>query len=294
MGNVVAKMADNLLNPNAPLFKILRDNPPAWWEMLKRDSDLYIDIRKNDKIMIYYQGGRVACLTYDQDTGKLSATIHPKYLGYTDKTNDKYYETDSERPIYQDIENDICPQLIKSIKSNIEEYYSKKGSSKKSEEDIQEKLIQGKRVIECLGVSHIDSEFAHRQYDGKTNMIRIDLVHIENHEIVFEELKKVTDPRLRTLDGNPEILTQMNSYEEFITENAEVLLEYYKTLLMIKERLGLPVPRIEDPNLLKVRKKPRLIIYDTYTKETTARKVRILDIERILSGYDKTIIPYKK
>ena len=121
MGNVVAKMADSLLNPNAPLFKILRDNPPAWWEMLKRDSDLYIDIRKNDKIMIYYQGGRVACLTYDQDTGKLSATTHPKYLGYTDKTNDKYYETDSERPIYQDIENDICPQLIKSIKSNIEE-----------------------------------------------------------------------------------------------------------------------------------------------------------------------------
>lgn len=294
MENVVAKMKVGLLDPQAPLFQLLMNNPPTWWEELKEDSDLYIDVRKNNKIMIYYQGGRVACLTYDQDTSKLSATTHPKYLGHADKSNDKYYEAGSERPIYQDIESEICPQLIKSIKSNIEEYYSKKDSSKKSEEDIQEKLIQGKRVIECLGLSHLDSEFAHRQYEGKTNMIRIDLVHIENHEIVFEELKKVTDPRLRTLDENPEILTQMNSYEEFVTENVDALLEYYKTLLIIKERLGLPVPIIEDTDLLKIRTKPRLIIYNTYTKMTPAREVRIRDIERLLDGHDKEIVPYKK
>lgn len=79
MENVVAKMADNLLDPKAPLFKCLKENPPAWWEMFKNDPELYIDVRKDNMVMVYYQGGRVACLTYKRGRG-ISAKTHPNTL----------------------------------------------------------------------------------------------------------------------------------------------------------------------------------------------------------------------
>ena len=272
MGNVVAKMADNLLNPNAPLFKILRDNPPAWWEMLKNDPELYIDVRKDNMVMAYYQGGRVACLTYKRGYG-ISAKTHPKYVGVN---------SDKE----QEIAHVLDAQLLMTIKDNIRANYSQK-----SDNDIQEKLIQGECVIAHRDL-YLDSEFAHRRYAGQNHTVRIDLVKILGDDIIFEELKKINDNRLRTTKGRPEIIDQMNAYREFILENQKVLEDYYKTLLQIKISLGLPIPPVSEIENLHVRLEPELTIFNTYSRITNDRIKRIQAIEHELQGYDYKIIKY--
>ena len=272
MGNVVAKMADNLLNPNAPLFKILRDNPPVWWEMLKDDPELYIDVRKDNMVMAYYQGGRVACLTYKRGYG-ISAKTHPKYVGVN---------SDKE----QEISHALDAQLLMTIKDNIRANYSQK-----SDNDIQEKLIQGECVIAHRDL-YLDSEFAHRRYAGQNHTVRVDLVKILGDEIIFEELKKINDNRLRTTKGRPEIIDQMNAYREFILENQKVLEDYYKTLLQIKISLGLPIPPVSEIENLHIRLEPELTIFNTYSRITNDRIKRIQAIERELQGYDYKIIKY--
>lgn len=272
MGNVVAKMADNLLDPKAPLFKCLKENPPAWWEMLKNDPELYIDVRKDNMVMAYYQGGRVVCLTYKRGYG-ISAKTHPKYVGVN---------SDKE----QEISHALDPQLLMTIKANIRANYSQK-----SDNDIQEKLIQGECVIAHRDL-YLDSEFAHRRYVGQNHTIRIDLVKIIGEEIIFEELKKITDNRLRTTKGRPEIIEQMNAYREFILENHKVLEDYYKNLLRIKIALGLPTPPVHEVDRLHVRFEPELTIFNTYTKLTNDRIKRIQAIDHELQGYDYKIIKY--
>ena len=272
MENVVAKMADNLLNPNAPLFKILRENPPAWWEMLKNDPELYIDVRKDNMVMAYYQGGRVACLTYKRGYG-ISAKTHPKYVGVN---------SDKE----QEIAHVFDAQLLMTIKGNIRANYSQK-----SDNDIQEKLIQGECVIAHRDL-YLDSEFAHRRYAGQNHTVRIDLVKILGDDIIFEELKKINDNRLRTTKGRPEIIDQMNAYREFILENQKVLEDYYKTLLQIKISLGLPIPPVSEIENLHVRLEPELTIFNTYSRITNDRIKRIQAIEHELQGYDYKILKY--
>ena len=272
MENVVAKMAENLLDPKAPLFTCLKENPPAWWEMLKNDPELYIDVRKDNMVMVYYQGGRVACLTYKRGRG-ISAKTHPKYVGA---------KSDKE----QEIAKKLDAQLLTVIKSNIRANYSQK-----SDKDIQEKLIQGECVIRNRKL-YLDSEFAHRRYVNQNHTIRIDLVKIIGDEIIFEELKKINDNRLRTTKGRPEIIDQMNAYREFILENQKVLEAYYKTLLQIKISLGLPIPPVSEIENLHVRLEPELTIFNTYSRITNDRIKRIQAIEHELQGYDYKIIKY--
>lgn len=272
MENVVAKMADNLLDPKAPLFKCLEENPPTWWEMLKNDPELYIDVRKDNMVMVYYQGGRVACLTYKRGRA-ISAKTHPKYVGA---------KSDKE----QEIAKKLDAQLLTVIKSNIRANYSQK-----SDKDIQEKLIQGECVIRNRNL-YLDSEFAHRRYVNQNHTIRIDLVKIIGDEIIFEELKKITDNRLRTTKGRPEIIEQMNAYREFILENHKVLEDYYKNLLRIKIALGLPTPPVHEIDRLHVRLEPELTIFNTYTKLTNDRIKRIQAIDHELQGYDYQIVKY--
>lgn len=276
---IVAKMADNQLDPAAPLFKVLMTDPPVWWEILKNDPELYIDIRKGNMVMAYYQGGRVASIAYKRGLG-VSAKIHPKYIGA---------DSDKEQEIAHRLDSDF----LKVIKANIETYYSQR-----SDEDIQEKRIQGECVINNRNI-YLDSEFAHRQYKGQSHTVRIDLIKIIDDEIIFEELKKINDARLHTSKGRPEIIQQMNAYREFLEENYKTLETYYKTLLQIKINLGLPTPLVPDVDRLHVRVEPELTIFNTYPqtinkRADTIRNKRINSIMNELQGYDYKIIKYRK
>ena len=57
----------------------------------------------------------------------------------------------------------------------------------------------------------------------------------------------------------------MDQYSQFIKDNKDELLTYYKQLYTIKQSLGLPVPPCNF-NELSVCEIPHLIIKDTYIK----------------------------
>ena len=110
------------------------------------------------------------------------------------------------------------------------------------------------------------------------------MVKIEDNRIIFEELKRIGDSRLRTKNGEPEILTQIRNYREFLQCNKDSLAAYYKMLYSIKKCLDLPVPSVDDVDSLTVDPEPQLLIANNYKKDTEDRKKRIDDIERILSS----------
>lgn len=74
----------------------------------------------------------------------------------------------------------------------------------------------------------------------------------------------------------------MDQYSQFIKDNKDELLTYYKQLYTIKQSLGLPVPPCNF-NELSVCEIPHLIIKDTYIKLDKRKNERIERITTILN-----------
>lgn len=258
---------DASLNKEAEIYKELKKQPD-WWQRLLSVKGVYVEIRKDDIVDVYYEGGRMAELKIKDE--KITATCHPKYLGMDVPTgsNPKYVDC------LEVLKNN--PSFItKSIQAN---YSQKKG---KDDEDISEKKIQGDMICRQNPL-FLDSEFAHRYEIGKRQTIRFDLVTIKSNQLIFIELKRIKDNRmLNKEDDEPEILKQMDKYQKFIKVNKDKLLEYYKTLYEIKSSLKLPVPECEIEKL-SVCEVPHLIIIDTYKSLGGRRDTRIARMKEIL------------
>ena len=279
--NSIAIVNPNILNPDNKLYSLLSsDKAPIWWNLLKQDPELYIEIRKNDVVEIYYQGGRMAKLEFDKKSKKITPTAHPSYLGHSDRTDTRYYKNDKDHSaIYQDCSEWLCHKLD-DMKKNIRKSYTDNHESK---ENVSEKKIQGHLIVSRRD-KYIDSEFEYRFREGERKEIRIDLVKIDNNQIIFEELKKINDYRMHTSkEENPEIVKQMREYKEFILKNQVTLLEYYRALIKIKEFLGLPIPNINNDSLV-VNPEPVLLIANNYEKINGQRDNRLNHIEGILKS----------
>lgn len=252
----------NMLKPNANgcfdaldeecrLWQELENNPPQCWKNILEDKALYVEIRKDNYVNVYYYGGNVALLRWTG--GKITAETHRKYLGKPDETD-----------LYQD-----CTEILHSkegldlIKENIREEYHKLSKREKTDEQNRvytsnEKWVQGELKLR-FPKRYIDSEFAYRI--GKNNLIRFDLVELKGNELRFIEIKLITDSRLRSNDKKPEIINQMTKYSHFIREHTEVLKDYYTKLLRIKKRIGLWNGETEIEHIAL---KPILLIVNTY------------------------------
>ena len=285
MNNRISKMESGLLCEDHKLYDILiSDKAPSWWKDLIKDPDLYVDVRKGNILDVYYLGGRMAEIKYDRRKNIIIASAHPKYLGFNEAyyEDNRYYKTTNKEgktvfvPIYQDCIDWIINKRDK-MKSNIKNSYSGDNYG----ENTSEKYIQGCLVINGRD-KYLDTEFAHRLYDGERNTVRIDLVKIEDGCFVFEELKRIGDYRLRTTDDKPEILEQIENYRVFLKNNKDELTQYYRTLYKIKRKLGLPIPPVEDIDTIEVNPEPQLLIAQNYDKISGKRLTRIDDIERVL------------
>lgn len=252
----------NMLKPNANgcfdaldeecrLWQELENNPPQCWKNILEDKALYVEIRKDNYVNVYYYGGNVALLRWTG--GKITAETHRKYLGKPDETD-----------LYQD-----CTEILHSkegldlIKENIREEYHKLSKREKTDEQNRvytsnEKWVQGELKLR-FPKRYIDSEFAYRI--GKNNLIRFDLVELKGNELRFIEIKLITDSRLRSNDKKPEIINQMTKYSHFIREHTEVLKDYSTKLLRIKKRIGLWNGETEIEHIAL---KPILLIVNTY------------------------------
>lgn len=239
------------LNEEFRLWRELENNPPQCWKNILEDKALYVEIRKDNYVNVYYYGGNVALLRWTG--GKITAETHRKYLGKPDETD-----------LYQD-----CTEILHSkegldlIKENIREEYHKLSKREKTDEQNRvytsnEKWVQGELKLR-FPKRYIDSEFAYRI--GKNNLIRFDLVELKGNELRFIEIKLITDSRLRSNDKKPEIINQMTKYSHFIREHTEVLKDYYTKLLRIKKRIGLWNGETEIEHIAL---KPILLIVNTY------------------------------
>ena len=263
------------LNPDAKIFHELKKNP-SWWVRFKNDSSLYIEIRKDNQVNVYFEGGSVARIHYCSKHKKLQVFTHHKYLNLPAPSKKNAYIECSdiiETPTEKDSEILMCDKVIEQVKSCYSQKHAINGVVEK--EKWSEKFIQGSLITKSLAF-HLDSELA---YNDATSKNRIDLIRCDNGDITFVELKRIADGRmLHKTDESPEIVDQMNRYKDFINKYSVQLLSYYQKLYDVKAELGLPIPQARPSS---INSEPHLLIFDNWTKDTTGRKIhreRLVDI----------------
>lgn len=255
------KVTFKTLNPNAQLFTELSiEGKYKWWEKMKNHPDLYIEIRKDNYINVYYQGGSVVRLDYCSKHKKIQAFTHPKYLGGKGKTYVNCI--------------DILDEKFDSILENIRTHYSqKKGISK---EKWSETYIKGHIITKRP--NHLDSEFA---YTDEGRDIQIDLIECVNGVIRFVELKRIGDNRMLNKDNTtPEVVDQIEKYSKFIKKYKNELVAYYQKIWDIKHDI------LKLPNLplrpVDIDTKPLLLIFNNWTTTSTRKEKHTRDMEEIL------------
>ncbi|PKP61489.1 hypothetical protein CVT91_03110 [Candidatus Atribacteria bacterium HGW-Atribacteria-1] len=260
--NKAKKLTMKTINPDARLFVSLEKNPPVWWENLKNDKEIVIEIRSDKSksyIDCYYNGGCILGRLDCDSKGNFKGKIHYKYIPITFNRNNDYinydFSNNNQGINYNNIKpgipnvNNFDKKTLSLIKKQVEKYYPND-----SEKGYQYKFIQKDPYF-------IDSEFQYNGFCGKD--LRIDLVRIDSRikKIVFIELKKFGNEEL----FNGGIEEQLNSYQCFINNFESELREYYLDFIQAKKNLGLlskEILQILGSNFspYSVAQKPLLII----------------------------------
>jgi len=256
------KLTMKTINPNTNLFHFLEKSPPKWWENLKNDKEIVIEIRSHKRksyIDCYYNGGCILGRLDCDSKGNFKGKIHYKYIPITFNIKNHYikydFSNDNQKINYNKLNlgipnvNNFDKKTLSLIKTQVEKYYPND-----SEKGYQYKFIQKDPYF-------IDSEFQYNGFCGRD--LRIDLARIDSRikQIVFIELKKFGNKDL--FDGMIE--GQLNLYKCFINNFELELREYYLAFIQAKKKLGLlskEVLQIVDHNLssYSVARKPLLII----------------------------------
>lgn len=261
------------LRENHSLFRALEKEDPLWWRNLKKDKETYCDIRKDNYINVYYNGGSILKLSYNKG---FKAQIHPEYVPL--RGEGEYLPVDLNGPAAQIKDPGIidlkgfAPGPLGRIKKRIRSHFPRES----------EKAIQGRYVTDQLNSKRrngffIDTEFEYsvRQANRKWKTGRIDLVWIDrdSRQIVLVELKTRNDPRI--LPQNKQrtgcIEEQLREYGDFISKNKTPIKNHYEKVYQIKRRLGLLTNFTKHPSLkdYEVVEKPVLLVGDA-TKDWIA------------------------
>ena len=185
------------LKSDAPIFLEL-GKEPGWWKRFKEDPSLYIEIRKDNQVNVYFQGGSVARIHYCSKHDKLQVFTHHKYLGEPAPSKGSLYKECSER----------IEACLEDVLERVKKEYSQKHQIDGivPKERWSEKYIQGTLIVQSRHC-HLDSEFAY--IDGEANN-RIDWIKCDNGMVTFVEVKRMDDGRmLHETDATPEVVFQI-------------------------------------------------------------------------------------
>ena len=245
------------------LFQRLQNSPPVWWINLKSDEEIYIDVRKDNYLNVYHNGGSIMKLEGEKE---YKAKIHYKYIPL-EKVKDYLpinFQNDSIGfSDHKLIELDnFSKEPLEKIKKRIRKFYT----------NASEKGIQGNYVVKNNYFSKkekgffIDTEFQFA--NGRIDMVWVDL---ETQRIFFIELKTMNDDRLK-IDEKQEqkknapdtIGIQLGKYYKFGTNNVEEIIMYYDRVFSIKKDLGLLPGFVKEQSLtnFELIEKPILLIGD--------------------------------
>jgi hypothetical protein len=255
LGSTLLSKEFSKLNPGHKLFRTLAERNPIWWQNLVKNPDTYIDIRKDNYVDVYHNGGRVMELKLSS-TGELHGKIHVEYIPLESQneyvplelTDDSVHlKDDSIGVIGLD---SFSPSVLKAIHKRMEKFYP----------SSSEKGIQSSFVL--TNTQFLDTEF---QYAD----IRFDLIWVDLHrrKLFVVELKTIRDPRLyfNEQSNDNKINTQLNKYSCFIHENALNLLSHYEQVLAVKRDLGILRGELGEQDSLEgfaFEEKPILLIGD--------------------------------
>jgi len=250
----MAQITFEKFNTKSVLFTELKSGKYPWWNKVKNDPNLYIDVRKDNSINVYFEGGSVMKLHYCSKHKKIQATTHVKYLYGEGKG---YVEC-----------ADMLNEKIDFIIERIPIFHSqKKGVNK---ELWSETFIKGHIITKRP--NHLDSEFAYTD-DGVN--LQIDLIECVNGVLHFVELKRIGDNRMLNKDKTtPEVVHQIEKYRTFIKKYKNELILYYQKIWDVKHDIlnlpNLPLRPIDiDPE-------PLLLIFNNWdnNKKNQRRNIR--------------------
>ncbi len=284
MGRFKDYFQEGVLDVKNPLFVELAKDP-LWWRMIREDTDLYVNIRKYNRINVYFRGASVMSLEYDDTLNSIKALIHNYYLGVDKQTALKLGVP--YRNVFLSPQEIVCRMDL--IKSRIKRNYKFKSqvSDTDNGDSQSEKYIQANLY---KSGKYIDTEFQ-VQLDNGTD-IRIDLISLtEDNLLQFEELKRISDNRLMSSSPeNSEILVQMASYADFIRDvsalksgNELLVVKYYQTLLDIMDMIRVLPSQLKGRKVRGLSEFVNLYIdCSAYTKQTAKRKNRLTNLDKIL------------
>lgn len=286
------------LDEDHPLFRSLRDEPPYWWIFLKKytspetpaDERLYINIRKDNTIDVYHQGGLLVSIAHNGIGFEFKT--HYKYA--TDEGN----RDDSKTYVSVDIDKIATESGLATYLRRIHQYYSQNSKS-----GVSEKYLQAE--IYTTG-DYIDTEFAYndfpfehtgrnaekKQWENKsTKDIRIDLLRYDRDQnrLTFVELKREADGRLlcavdkeKNERRAPEILTQMKAYKDFVKCKQKLLLDYYVKLIKIGQSIGIVRADIDTAKLTF--NEDVVLLIQSPVNPSTRRQKRDEEIKKLLAA----------
>lgn len=164
----------------------------------------------------YRRGQSVARVGFDgRNQPKLS--VHAKYVVNDDErrmTGLKYASLSDRELVHPGVPNRAYEgiETLKSWIATIDAGYSKVGG---------EKPLIDRLLDQPENASVIDLEMGLPAWEEDTTAPRMDVVTIEDQNgrlvIVFGEVKRVDDSRIRCSDGaTPEVMTQLNKYERYL------------------------------------------------------------------------------
>ena len=82
----MANITFDTLNESAKIFDELMNQKPIWWEYCKQDKSFYIELRKDNQVNVYFEGGSIIRVHYCSRHKELQTFTHYKYLGLKDKS----------------------------------------------------------------------------------------------------------------------------------------------------------------------------------------------------------------
>jgi hypothetical protein len=249
------KMAFSL-NPNDKTFIELQTGKYPWWDNLKKNKDISIQIRKNNRIDVYYNGGAILKdLKFDNTKQGFTANIHPKYIPLKNENHNQSLLLSANGVKFTGSIDPLALSQLGSVELKAVTDRVKKYFGEESEKAIQYTFATNDPYI-------IDTEFQIEKEPSRIDLIRLD---VNATKIVLIEVKTMGDSRLFSSSTDKEnIHDQLKKYKELAVKYEKDIPTYYAKVLQIKNALGIGKSELKNLTLTgwQVEPKPLLLFGD--------------------------------